>query len=106
MSLGKKKWSWLLVFTQVNGVGLHPKSLTFSYYNGDELVGKAFNGEDMLRRWFAPKGYLPRYGSAQLTAGVSTLHKTRTHGIYTLVGIDDNGSVVVAEGRLDFADWK
>lgn len=92
---------WKTILTEVNGIGVYLSELTKEYYIRDNLYeSKRSSFKDI----FPPDAYLPAFGSLDFKGGwwFGSVTRQFTHCICIVVGIDDNGNEVRAEGRLDF----
>jgi len=92
-------WTWTLILTESNGVGVTLTNLRFDSYNQEQLISTANWSEDWIMILF-DSNYLPAFSSLQ--GGLGRKVSDLTHTIYTVEGIDDNANPIEATGRLDF----
>ena len=105
------KYIWKVFLTEVNGIGVHLKEITREAYIRDKLDDTTTVDNDsnqwsgfFLKELFPPDAYLPAHGSLDFKTGFPYGSVTRqyTHCIFIVIGIDDNGNEVRAEGRVGF----
>ena len=93
------KWSFNVIFSESNGVGVTLISLRFdSYDQAEELVYTTILDEEEIIDWFE-SNYLPAFSALS-----SWIYHTWEYKyvIITVAGVDDNGNPIEATGRVDF----
>jgi len=98
------RYLWKVILTEVNGIGVYLIEITHEEYIHDNLYGSHQLDERSLKDEFPPDAYLSAFGSLDFGAGFDYGSVTRqfTHWIFIVVGVDDNGNEVRAEGKVDF----
>jgi hypothetical protein len=95
----EEEWSFNLILTESNGVGVTLISLRFDGYDqAEELIYTNINYEEDIIYWFG-SNYLPAFSS--LSSWVWHIG-TSKYAIITVAGVDDNNNPIEATGRVDF----
>ena len=94
-----EQWSFNLIFSESNGVGVTLISLRFDGYDQEEeLVFTQFLYEEDIIEWFETD-YIPAFSTIQEGIWFSG---TAVYSILTVAGVDDNGNPIEATGRVDY----
>lgn len=92
-------WTWTLILTESNGIGVTLTNLRFDSYIQEQLTSTEDWPEDWITGLF-DSNYIP--ASSSLQAGLGRKVSDLTHIIFTVEGVDDNNNPIEATGRLDF----
>ena len=93
-------WLWRVILTEVNGVGVKLNNLIYTRYGyGDALVDRRSYDSPWLEGWI-PSAYLSPYGQAGTVFHFPC--QNIGHAVITVIGIDDNGNKIMAEGWVQF----
>jgi hypothetical protein len=94
-----EKWSFDVILTESNGVGVTLISLRFDVYDlEEELFHTYILDEEGIIDWF-DSNYLPAFSSLQ----ASIYHTcVKIYEILTVSGVDDNSNSIEATERVDF----
>jgi hypothetical protein len=92
------KWHYTMTISESNGVGVTLTSIRFdSYDQAEELYYTQFLYEDEIIDWFE-SNYISAFSMIQNGIVSSS---SRKYAIITIGGVDDNGNLVEATGRVD-----
>jgi hypothetical protein len=93
------RWSFNVIFSESDGVGVTLISLRFDAYDQEEqLVNTTIWYEEDITKWF-DSNYLPAFSALSGWVYYTWPHK---YVILTVAGVDDNNNPIEATERLDF----
>ena len=94
-----EEWSFNLILSESNGVGVTLISIRFDLYDQEEeLVNTQILYEEEIIDWFE-SNYLPAFSTLSDWIWYSGTGK---YTIITVAGADDNDKPIEATGRVDF----
>jgi len=95
-----EEWSFNIILSESNGIGVTLISLRFDSYNqAEQLVNTQILYEEEIIDWF-DSNYLPAFSTLS-----NRIFHTRTNRIYdilTVAGVDDNNNPIETTGRVDY----
>jgi len=97
---GTGRWSFDVILSESNGIGITLTSLRFdSYDQQEQLFNTQILDEEDITDWF-DSNYLPAFSS--LSCWVYHTSVEKKYEIITVAGADDNGNPIKATGRVDY----
>lgn len=103
-------WRYTVILTEVSGSGIYLKEIKKEEHAGDHLYrisiidneSKRWN-KHLLKDLFPPEAYLQAFGSLNFKVFIplGSVTSDFTHCVFTVVGVDDVGREVRAEGKID-----
>jgi len=94
------KWSFNVIFSESNGVGVTLTSIIFDAYDQQEqFLGTQILDEEDIIEWFE-SNYLPAFSA--LSSWIYHTSAEKKYEILTVAGVDDNGNPIEATGRVDY----
>jgi len=94
------RWWVNLTLSESNGIGITLISLRFDRYNQQEqLYGTQILYEEDITDWF-DSNYLPAFSA--LSSWFYHKSAEKKYEILTVAGVDDDGNLVEAAGRVDY----
>jgi len=93
------EWLFNVIFSESNGVGVTLTSIRFDAHDQEEqLVNTKILDEEEIIDWFE-SNYIPAFSVLSSWIYYTWAHK---YDILTVAGVDDNGNLIEATGRIDF----
>jgi hypothetical protein len=97
---GTGRWSFDVILSESNGIGITLTSLRFdSYDQQEQLYNIQILDEEDIIDWF-DSNYLPAFSS--LSSWIYHTSVVLKYDILTVAGIDDNNNPIEATGRVDY----
>ena len=97
------KWSFDVILSEINGIGVTLTSLRIDSYNPQgQLVNTQIVDEGKIRDWF-DSNYLPAFSTLKASIYHYQPYTYRIkYDIWTFKGVDNNYNSIKATGRVNF----